>query len=38
MSSGLKGVLDLRDVVYFAAMIGFWLYAGAIVIDLKKAD
>ena len=33
-----KGVLDLRDVVYFAAMIGFWLYAGAIVIDLKKAD
>ena len=33
-----KGVLDLRDLVYFAAMIGFWLYAGAIVIDLKKAD
>jgi len=33
-----KGVLDLRDVVYFAAMIGFWLYAGAIVIDFKKAD
>ncbi len=33
-----KGVLDLRDVVYFAVMIGFWLYAGAIVIDLKKAD
>ncbi len=33
-----KGVLDLRDVVYFAAMIGFWLYASAIVIDLKKAD
>ncbi|MDH3450880.1 MAG: ABC transporter permease, partial [Gammaproteobacteria bacterium] len=33
-----RGVLDLRDVVYFAAMVGFWLYAGAIVIDLKKAD
>ena len=33
-----KGVLDLRDVVYFLAMIGFWLYASAIVIDLKKAD
>ena len=33
-----KGVLDLRDLVYFAAMIGFWLYASTIVIDLKKAD
>ena len=33
-----KGVLDLRDVIYFVAMIGFWLYASAIVIDLKKAD
>jgi ABC-2 type transport system permease protein len=20
-----KGVIDLRDIVYFAAMIGFWL-------------
>ncbi len=33
-----KGVLDLRDVVYFALTIGFWLYANAVVIDLKKAD
>ncbi len=33
-----KGVIDLRDLVYFALMIGFWLYANAIVIDLKKAD
>ena len=34
----VKGVLDLRDLVYFGAMIGFWLYASAIVIDMKKAD
>jgi ABC-2 type transport system permease protein len=33
-----KGVIDLRDLVYFALMIGFWLYATAVVIDLKKAD
>lgn len=33
-----KGVVDLRDIVYFALMIGFWLYANAVIIDLKKAD
>jgi len=33
-----KGVIDLRDMVYFALTIGVWLYATAIVIDLKKAD
>ncbi len=33
-----KGVLDLRDLLYFALTIGFWLYASAVVIDLKKAD
>lgn len=32
------GVLDLRDLIYFLLMIGFWLYASAIVIDMKKAD
>jgi ABC-2 type transport system permease protein len=33
-----KGVLDLRDILFFLLTIGFWLYAGAVVIDLKKAD
>ena len=33
-----KGVIDLRDLIYFTAMIGFWLFANAIVIDAKKAD
>lgn len=33
-----KGVIDLRDLVYFALTIAFWLYASAVVIDLKKAD
>lgn len=33
-----KGVIDLRDLLYFGLTIGFWLYATAVVIDLKKAD
>lgn len=33
-----KGVLDLRDLLYFAMVIGFWLAANAIVLDMKKAD
>ncbi len=33
-----KGVIDLRDLVYFAALIGFWLTATALVLDMKKAE
>ncbi len=33
-----KGVLDLRDLLYFISLMAVWLYATAIVIDLKKAD
>ncbi len=33
-----KGVIDLRDIIYFFSLIAFWLYANAIVVDLKKAD
>ncbi len=36
-SSISKGVIDLRDLIYFVLMIGAWLYATAVVIDLKKA-
>lgn len=32
-----KGVLDLRDVLFFVAMIAGWLVATAIVIDRRKA-
>ncbi len=32
-----KGVFDLRDLVYFVLMIGVWLYATAVVLDMKKA-
>jgi ABC-2 type transport system permease protein len=33
-----KGVIDVRDLLYFASVIGVWLIANAIVLDLKKAD
>lgn len=33
-----KGVLDLRDILYFLLVIGAWLYANTIVLDMKKAD
>ena len=33
-----EGVIELRDVVYFVSLIAFWLFANAVVIDVKKAD
>lgn len=33
-----RGVLDLRDVLYFLLVIGFWLAANRIVLERKKAD
>jgi len=33
-----RGVIDLRDLVYFALVIGFWLAANVVVLELKKAD
>lgn len=33
-----KGVIELRDVVYFVSLIVFWLFANAVVIDLRKAN
>lgn len=33
-----KGVIDLRDLIYFASLIAFWLFANAILLEMKKAD
>jgi ABC-2 type transport system permease protein len=33
-----KGVIDLRDLLYFGTVIGCWLAATSIVLDMKKAD
>ncbi len=32
-----NGVIDLRDVVYFASLIGAWLYANMVIVEMKKA-
>lgn len=37
-SSIQKGVIDIRDVFYFAALISFWLYANVVLIEAKKAS
>jgi ABC-2 type transport system permease protein len=33
-----KGVIDLRDAVFFASVIGAFLLANVILVDLRKAD
>ncbi len=37
-TSIIKGVIDLRDIIYFVLMIGFWLCCNAVILDLKKSD
>jgi len=32
-----NGVIELRDVIFFASLIAFWLFANIVVVDLKKA-
>ena len=36
-SAILKGVIDIRDLIYFLSLIAFWLFANVVIIDLKKA-
>ena len=33
----MDGVIDLRDLIYFLSLIAVWLFATAVVVDLKKA-
>ncbi|MFO1128500.1 MAG: ABC transporter permease subunit [Rhodospirillales bacterium] len=32
-----KGLIDLRDVVFFVSMIAFWLFASVVAVDAKRA-
>jgi gliding motility-associated transport system permease protein len=34
----IRGVIDLRDLVFFISVIVFFLFANAILVDLRKAD
>ncbi len=33
-----KGVIDIRDVIFFATLIGFFLYANMLAIEAKKSS
>ncbi len=33
-----KGVIDIRDLIYYTVLIAFWLFATVVVIDLKKGS
>jgi ABC-2 type transport system permease protein len=33
-----RGVVALRDLVFFGSFIGFWLFANAVAVDHRKAD
>lgn len=33
-----KGVVDVRDLVFFGSVIALFLYANALILELKKAD
>jgi len=37
-SAIIRGVIDLRDAVFFFSVIALFLFANAIIVDLKKAD
>lgn len=32
-----KGVIELRDLVYFISLIAFWLFANVVIVEMKKA-
>ena len=34
----VRGVIDARDVVFFLSLIGVFLFANTVIVDLKKAD
>jgi ABC-2 type transport system permease protein len=33
-----RGVVSLRDLIFFATFIGFWLFLNTVIIDQRKAD
>ena len=33
-----RGVIDLRDIIFYVSVICFWLFVNTIVVDIKKAD
>ncbi len=33
-----RGVIDLRDIIFFSSFIVIWLFANVILVEMKKAD
>jgi ABC-2 type transport system permease protein len=33
-----RGLIELRDIIYFASFIGFWLFLNTVIVELRKAD
>jgi ABC-2 type transport system permease protein len=33
-----RGVVSLRDVIFFITFIGFWLFLNTVLVDQRKAD
>jgi ABC-2 type transport system permease protein len=33
-----RGIVSLRDLIFFATFIGFWLFVNAVIVDQRKAD
>jgi len=33
-----RGVIALRDVIFFASFIGFWLFLNTVIVEARKAD
>jgi len=33
-----KGVIDMRDMMYFISLIAIWLFANALIVNARKAD
>lgn len=34
----IRGVISLRDLIYFASFIGFWLLLNTVIVEHRKAD
>lgn len=37
-TSFTRGIIALRDLIYFASFIGFWLFVNTLIVDHRKAD
>jgi ABC-2 type transport system permease protein len=33
-----RGIISLRDLIYFSTFIGFWLFLNTVLVDQRKAD